>query len=123
MSSAEDDIFEKIIGVLKTTGKGSFRFIPFDKVWNKFWDSVKKHFFIFEDRKTAVVYFYNDETSDFIGPLYDSGPRFKKEDCKKRYTICGKEAIVIDEGNVCHFMKDTPLHQYPITPLNVSHTE
>ena len=72
----DDDIFEKVTKVIEIMGKKHIRFIPFDHVWYHFFDSVKKHFFIFEDRKTAIVYFYNDETCDFVGPLYDSGPRF-----------------------------------------------
>lgn len=58
----DDDIFSKILQVIETTGKKYIRFIPFDEMWNKFWDSIKKHFFVFENMKAAVVYFYNSET-------------------------------------------------------------
>jgi hypothetical protein len=85
------------------------RLIPFESVWNCFWSSIKKHYFIFEDRKTAITYFYNDETYDFVGPAYDSGPRFKKNDCVKRYSISGKEAIVSDNGNVYNVVKEKSL--------------
>lgn len=71
---------------------------------------MKEHFFLFEDRKTAVVYFRNTETGDFIGPLYDAGPRFKKYDCIKRYSIYGKDAVVNDKGKITKFIKLTDLH-------------
>ena len=58
----DDDIFEKVTNVIETVGKKNVRFIPFDQVWYRFFGGVKKHFFIFEGRKTAIVYFYNDET-------------------------------------------------------------
>lgn len=82
-----DDILNQVIGIIEGKGKQHIRLIPFDKSWFAFWKAVKKHFFIFENRKTAITYFYNDETCQFIGPLYDSGPRFKKEDCVKRYSL------------------------------------
>ena len=95
--------------------------IPFETVWDTFWEQIKEHFFLFEERKTAIIYFYNTETGDFIGPLYDSGPRFKKDDCKKRYSIYGKKAVVNDSGHISTFVKETNLHQFPIPPLNVAH--
>lgn len=57
--------------------------------------------------KTAVVYFYNAETCNFIGPLYDSGPRFKKKDCEKRYSIYGRKAIINNLGEISTFIKET----------------
>jgi hypothetical protein len=86
------------------------RLIPFEQVWNCFWSSIKKHYFVFEDHKTAVVYFYNDETYDFVGPVYDSGPRFKKEDCIKRYAIVNKEVVVNDNGRLYSITKTSNLH-------------
>ena len=80
-------MIDEVVKVIEDEGKAFIRFIPFACVWNTFWDSVKEHFFLFEDRKVAIVYFYNTETTDFIAPLYDSGPRFKRNDCKKRYSI------------------------------------
>jgi hypothetical protein len=67
------------------------------------------------------VYFYNDETYDFVGPVYDSGPRFKKDDCIKWYAVVGKEAIVNDDGNIYAVSKETRLNQFPIVPLNLTH--
>lgn len=95
--------------------------IPFNETWNFFWDCVRKHFFVFENRKTAVIYFYNSETCDFVGPLYDSGPRFKKEECIKRYSIYNKEAVINDFGKESSFIKETNLQQFPILPLNTNH--
>jgi hypothetical protein len=72
---------------------------------------VKKHFFVFEDRKTAIVYFFNEETCDFIGPLYDSGPRFKIDECVKRYALFEKEAVIVESGQVPRSeWKETPEH-------------
>ena len=65
---------------------------------------------MFENRKAAVVYFYNSETSQYIGPLFETGPRFDKEACKKRYSIYGKEAIESDLGKESSFKKETDLH-------------
>lgn len=68
---------------------------------------------MFDERKTVVVYFYNSEVGSFIGPVYDSGPKFKREDCTKRYSIFGKQAIVVEGGaeqlNKA-FVKETNLH-------------
>ena len=82
---------------------------------------MKKHFFLFADRKVAIVYWYDNETYKFIGPLYDSGPRFKENDCIKRYSIYNKEATVIDNDGISIYKKKTNKHQFPIPPLNVSH--
>ncbi len=87
-----------------------------------FWASVNRHFFLFAELKTAIVDFYDTEYSKFIGPLYDSGVRFKQNDCIKRYSLYGKEAIVVDEENVYGATKETALHQYPICPLNKAHS-
>lgn len=80
-------MIQQIIKAIEVNGKSYIRFIPFDKVWNTFWRSIKEHFFLFENRKVAIIYFHNVETSDFVGPTYDAGPRFNKEDCKKKYSI------------------------------------
>jgi hypothetical protein len=112
-----------VVDVIERKGKSYIRLIPFDVIWSTFWNSVKKHFFVFEDRKTAIVYFYNDETYQFVGPLYDSGPRFKKDDCIKRYSLFNKEAIVSCLGQLSTKIKCTSQHQFPISPLNVNHNE
>lgn len=75
------------MSVIEDQGKAYVRLIPFKQIWDTFWSSVTEHFFLFESLKAAVVYFHNTETGDFIGPLYDAGPRFKKNDCQKRYSI------------------------------------
>ena len=98
------------------------RLIPFVNVWERFWASVKRHFFVFEERKVAIVYFYNSDTCQYVGPLYDAGLRFKKDECKKRYSLFGKVATVCDEGNISEFTKQTNYHQLPIPPLNVCHS-
>jgi hypothetical protein len=110
LSSGDDDILNQIIKVIETEGKSFIRLIPFNECWDFFWNSIKKHFFVFEDRKTAVVYFYNAETCQYVGPLYDSGPRFDKDKCKKLYSIYQKEAIVSDLGKESSFAKETDLH-------------
>jgi hypothetical protein len=110
-----------MVTIIEQKGSEYVRMIPFEIVWNTFWKHIKEHFFLFEKRKAAVIYFHNTETGDFIGPLYDSGPRFNKEDCKKRYSICGKKAVVNDLCQISTFVKATNLHQFPIPPLNVSH--
>ena len=86
-------MIDEVVKVIEDEGKAFVRFISFVCVWNTFWSSVKEHFFLFEDRKVAIVYFYNTETTDFIGPLYDAGPRFKRDDCKKRYSVFLKAAV------------------------------
>lgn len=50
--------------------------------------------------KAAIVYFYNSETCDFIGPLFDIGSRFDKDSCKRRYAIANKSALIIDNDQV-----------------------
>lgn len=105
-----DNILSKVVDVIQTKGKDHIRLINFNDVWCTFWDSVKKHFFIFEERKTAIVYFYNDETCQFIGPLYDSGPRFKKDDCIKRYSLYQKDAVVSTLGQIRTEIKNTNQH-------------
>jgi hypothetical protein len=41
--------------VIEDEGKAFVRFIPFAHVWNTFWSSVKEHFFLFEERKVAMI--------------------------------------------------------------------
>lgn len=84
-----------MLKIVESDGKAFVRLIPFSKVWDSFWGSVKEHFFLFEERKVAIIYFYNEETTDFIGPLYDAGPRFNHGDCKKRYSLFHKDAVVV----------------------------
>jgi hypothetical protein len=110
-----------MVRVIEEKGSDYVRMIPFETVWDTFWNQIKEHFFIFDDRKAAIIYFHNLETGDFIGPLYDNGPRFKKDDCMKRYSIYGKLAVVNDSGHISTFVKETNLQQFPIIPLNVSH--
>ena len=55
-------MFKNIITIAQKKGSQYFRFIPFNRVWETFFSSINKHFFIFEERKVAIVYFYNDET-------------------------------------------------------------
>ncbi len=121
LESSEDDLLRQVVNILETKGQAHIRHVPFDHVWKHFWSSVNKHFFVIEERKIAVVYFYNAETCQFIGPLYDSGPRFKTKDCCKRYSIEGKQAIVSDHGRIGELMKTNNVHQFPIPPLNVGH--
>jgi hypothetical protein len=104
-NSTEDDLIDQAVQVLRTKGSSYVRSIPFDKVWERFWGSVKEHYFVFEERKVAIVYFFNSETSKYIGPLYDSGPRFRKEECTKRYSLFGKTATVCDQGRISKFTK------------------
>ena len=111
----------RIASVCEQQGSEYFRFIPFATTWNYFFESVKKHFFLFADRKTAIVYWYDRETSKFVGPLYDSGPRFKENDCIKRYSLYNKEATVVNSEGTFIYMKKTNKHQFPICPLNVVH--
>jgi hypothetical protein len=84
--------------------------ISFDQAWDYFFQSVKKHFFLFAERKTAIVYWYDKETSKFIGPLYDSGPRFKENDCIKRYSLYNKEATIVDREGTYIMKKKTNKH-------------
>lgn len=49
LSSQQDNILDQIVGVIEKHGEMYVRFIPFDKVWSTFWDSVKEHFFFFEN--------------------------------------------------------------------------
>lgn len=62
LGSDSDNILDLILNVVETTGKSHIRLIPFNETWNFFWNSVNKHFFVFDNRKTAVVFFYNTET-------------------------------------------------------------
>ena len=110
-----------LASVCERDGAEHFRLIPFKDTWDYFFESVKKHFFLFADRKTAVVYWYDRETSKFIGPLYDSGPRFKENDCVKRYSLYDKEATIVDGEGTYVMKKKTNKHQFPISPLNVAH--
>ena len=116
-----DDLHATVTRICETKGAKHFRFIPFDKLFEFFWASVKRHFFLFANLKTAVVYFYDAEYHKFIGPLYDSGVRFKKNDCIKRYSLYMKEATVVEEDKIYGIIKETNLHQFPICPLNVLH--
>lgn len=47
LSSGDDDILNQIIKVIETEGKPFVRLIPFDETWDFFWNSIKKHFFVF----------------------------------------------------------------------------
>ena len=99
-------MIKEVTRVIEENGKAHVRLIPFGNVWQTFWGLIKEHFFLFEQSKVGVVYFHNIETGDFIGPIYDAGIRFKKDECKKRYSVFGKEAVVVEGGiEVQHFVK------------------
>lgn len=106
----QNDVHKKIASLCERDGTEHFRFIPFKDTWKYFFESVKKHFFLFADRKAAVVYWYDRETSKFIGPLYDSGPRFKENDCIKRYSLYNKYATITDGGGTYVMKKETNKH-------------
>lgn len=109
-SELQSDMHCKIATICEREGAEYFRLIPFKDVWNYFFESVKKHFFLFADRKTAIVYWYDKETYKFVGPLYDSGPRFKENDCIKRYSLYNKEATVVNAEGTSIYKKNTNKH-------------
>ena len=47
------------------------------------------------EKKAAIVYFYDDETYKFIGPVADIQAGFDKERCLNLYSIPNKIAKVI----------------------------
>ena len=108
--SKKTDLHDTIAHICETKGVGHFRLIPFNELFEFFWASVKGHFFLFAELKTAIVFFYDAEYCKFIGPLYDSGVKFKKNDCIKRYSLYQKEAVVVDGNKLYGATKETNLH-------------
>ena len=108
--SKKTDLHDTIAHICETKGVGHFRLIPFNELFEFFWASVKGHFFLFAELKTAIVFFYDAEYCKFIGPLYDSGVKFKKNDCIKRYSLYQKEAFVVDGNKLYGATKETNLH-------------
>ena len=68
LKSEEGDKIDLICDIIRTNAESFVRTIPFCDVWNTYWKSIKHQFFLFNEQKAAVVYFYDNETCKFIGP-------------------------------------------------------
>jgi hypothetical protein len=58
----EDGLFTRICDVIRAQCRDFVRNIPFDAVWDKFWQAPNPYLFTKYSHKLAVVYAYNDET-------------------------------------------------------------
>ena len=98
-------------------GTNFIKEIPFETVWNAFWNAPSAHIFVEETHKLAVVYAFNTETCQYIGGLLDTTPKKDLDLFHKEHSIANREAIVIRDGVIVRrFVKEENKHCFPIFP-------
>jgi hypothetical protein len=94
-----------VIKHIRKYGSAFVKEIPFEVIWNSFWNVDKAHIFIEESHKTAVIYAYNLETKQYIGGLLDTTVKKNIDLFHKEHSIYKREAIVVKNGEIIRKFK------------------
>mgnify|MGYP003340756534 CR=1 FL=1 len=115
--SKSSELIEEVAKHIRANGSEYVREIPFAALWNDFWYTNAPHYVVWHSHKVAIVYSYNEETKQFIGSLLDITPKRSQWEFLQKYSIQGRELVLIEEGKKPRvFIKTTNAQCFPIFP-------